>query len=294
MDSVVYEYKDGIVFKNVDDFELKHIFDCGQCFRWDEREDGSYVGVAFNRAVRVSKMENDIYIKGGKIEDYKLWMDYFDIQRDYGEIKRELSKDSILKEAITHGEGIRILNQDPFETTISFIISANNRIPMIKRAVNNISKRFGQKIEFEGNEYYGFPDADTLAAIELKDIAACGCGFRAPYIIETARDISMGKVELSNIKKMDTDAALKELIKLKGVGNKVADCIMLFSMGKSDAFPVDVWVKRVMEYFYLAPDISLKGIREYGRGKFNNLAGFAQQYLFYYARDLKGREGFKK
>lgn len=287
-------YSDGIVIKNISDFELKHIFDCGQCFRWNEDEDGSFVGITRGRASRLIKKDNDIYIKGGSLEDRDLWIEYLDLNRDYGNIKNTLSKDEVLREAIGHGEGIRILNQEPFEIVISFIISANNRIPMIKRAVENISREFGKRIEFEGRDYYAFPNPMELSLATSADLKKCGCGFRAPYIVETTREIASKRVDLKEILSMDTDKAHNELIKLKGIGPKVADCILLFSMGKQDAFPVDVWVKRVMQYFYLAPDVSLKKIREYGKTKFGSLAGFAQQYLFYYARDLKGREGLEK
>lgn len=288
------KYEEGIAFKNISHFELKHILDCGQCFRWNENEDGSYTGTAFNKTIRVIKEGKEIYLKGAKIEDEKLWLHYFDIERDYGKIINELSNDEVLKEAIKHGEGIRILNQEPFETLISFIISANNRIPMIKRAVYNISKRFGNKMSFEGKEYYSFPKPSVLSQASVEDLMECGCGFRAPYILETSKEIANGNANLEYIMSLDTDCAQKELIKLKGIGPKVADCIMLYSMGKNDAFPVDVWVKRVMQYFYLAPDVSLKKIRDFGRERFGHLAGFAQQYLFYYARDLKGKKGLEK
>jgi N-glycosylase/DNA lyase len=290
----IKEYSEGIVLENVKDFELKHIFDCGQCFRWNENKDGSYTGVAYGRAVQVIKKGNDVYIKGGKVEDEGFWRKYFDLERDYGEIKRSLSEDEVLKEAIKHGEGIRILNQEPFEIVISFIISANNRIPMIKKAVENISKNYGNKIIFDGKEDYSFPDPEALSKASVEELEKCGCGFRAPYIAETTKEIAEGRVDLNAIKNMDTDSAHKAMMELKGIGPKVSDCIILFSMGKYDAFPVDVWVKRVMQYFYLAPDVSLKKIRDFGREKFGKYAGFAQQYLFYYARDLKGKEGLEK
>lgn len=288
------EYEEGIVFKGVSDFETKHIFECGQCFRWNAEADGSYTGIAYKRAINVLKKDNDVYLKGGNIKDKDFWIYYFDLNRDYGSIKKELSKDEVLREAITHGEGIRILNQEPFETLISFIISANNRIPMIKRAVENISRKYGSRIEFDGRDYYSFPDPLKLSEVDVESLEECGCGFRAPYIIETSKEVAQKRADLDFIKSLDTDAAQKELTKLKGVGPKVSDCILLFSMGKYDAFPVDVWVKRVMQYFYLAPDVSLKKIRDFGRDKFGKHAGFAQQYLFYYARDLKGKEGLEK
>lgn len=294
MEIKVIEYEEGIVLKGVKDFELKHIFDCGQSFRWNEDKDGSYKGVAYGRASRVAKIDGDVFIRGGVIDDRDFWINYFDLTRDYGEIKKRLSEDEILKEAINHGEGIRILNQEPFEIVVSFIISANNRIPMIKRAVENISRLYGKKIVFEGNEYYSFPSPEELSKATVEELEKCGCGFRAPYIVETTKEIAEGNVDLNAIKAMCSDEAHKALMNLKGIGPKVSDCIILFSMGKHDAFPVDVWVKRIMQYFYLAPDVSLKKIRDFGREKFGSYAGFAQQYLFYYARDLKGKEGLER
>ena len=285
MNISISEYDEGIIFKNVSDFETKHIFECGQCFRWNEETDGSYIGVVSGRVVRVFKKNDDVYIKGGKIKDGEFWKNYFDLNLDYGIIKEKLSCDKILKEAVKYGNGIRILNQDPFEIVISFIISANNRISMIKRAVDKICKKFGEQIEFEGKEYYSFPEPSRLAQAEPSEIE--GCGFRTPYIIASARSIAAGEVDLNLIMKMNLEYAQSELMKLKGVGPKVSDCIALFALKKSGAFPVDVWVKRVMQHFYLAPDESLKKIREFGMKQFGDYAGIAQQYLFYYAREKK-------
>lgn len=285
MEIKVALYEDGIVFKDVRDFELKHIFDCGQCFRWNEDSDGSYIGVVSGRVARVIKKGKDVYIKGGLLQDKAFWINYFDLNLDYGRIKEELSKDEILCEAVKHGGGIRILNQAPFEIVISFIISANNRILMIKRAVENISRKFGEEIEFEGKTYYSFPTPEKLSKVSVEDIE--GCGFRAPYIVESTRAIQEGAFQLETVKNLELEAAHQELVKLKGIGPKVADCILLFSMNKNGAFPVDIWVKRIMQYFYLAPDVSLKKIRSFGMEKFGDSAGFAQQYLFYYARERK-------
>lgn len=290
----IEEYENGIVIRDTVDFDLKDIFECGQCFRWNEDTDGSYIGVISGKPVRVYKTLNDIYIKGASIADKDFFNFYFDLDRDYGKIKEELKSDSVLKEAIKHAEGIRILSQDMFEIVISFIISSNNRIFMIKRTVENISRMYGSKVAFEGRDYYSFPTPDELAKADLNGLKQCGCGFRAPYVKDTAEVIAKGNVSLEKIREMDTDDAAKELMELKGIGPKVADCILLFSMQKYDAFPVDVWIKRIMQYFYLAPDVSLKKIREFARNKFGNFAGFSQEYLFYYARDTIKKEGFEK
>ncbi|MFL0194096.1 DNA-3-methyladenine glycosylase family protein [Clostridium sp. WILCCON 0269] len=292
----IEDFEQGIIIKDVRNFELSHIFDCGQCFRWNRQKGGSYIGVAFGKIIEVEKKDNDILIYNTSEKDFKeIWCEYFDLNRDYSEIKTILSKDPILKEAVEFGCGIRLLKQDPFELVVSFIISANNRIPMIKRTIENISKKWGEALEFKGKVYYGFPKLDKLKEATLEELESCGTGFRGKYIKDTVSKIydngTEGKesydrlYDISWIKMQQDEICHKELQKFMGIGPKVADCIMLFSMQKYSAFPVDVWVKRAMNYFYLAPDVSLKGIRDFGIKKFGKLSGFAQQYLFYHARE---------
>lgn len=287
------EIENGVVIENVKNFELAHVFDCGQCFRWSRQERGSYIGVAFGRVIEVLKKGSDIVIYNtDKKEFEEIWVHYFDLNRDYSAIKEILSRDELLKQSVEFGHGIRILQQEPFELVISFIISANNRIPMIKRAINNISSKWGKELMYKGKTYYAFPSPKELSEAAVEELEACGVGFRAKYIADTADKVYKSSSEeykqeydLSFIKEQSDDDCHELLQKFNGVGPKVADCIMLFSMGKYSAFPVDVWVKRAMQHFYLAPDVSLKKIRDFGRGKFGSLSGFAQQYLFYYARE---------
>ncbi len=292
----VESFENGIVVKAVKNFEISHIFDCGQCFRWHKQKNGNYIGVAYGKVIEVEKKENDIIIYNTNKDDFEnIWVDYFDLNRDYLQIKNSLSKDPILSTSVNFGYGIRLLKQDPFEIIISFIISANNRIPMIKRAIENISSKWGKEIEYKGNVYYEFPNIEKLSAVSQEELEKCGVGFRAKYIKDTVNNIYT-KGTLKNeeynegydikwIKSQEAEECHKELQKFMGIGPKVADCIMLFSMEKYSAFPVDVWVKRAMQHFYVAPDVSLKKIRDFGIDKFGDLAGFAQQYLFYYARE---------
>jgi N-glycosylase/DNA lyase len=289
----------GVVIKEVKNFELPHVFDCGQCFRWHKQKNGNYIGVAYGRVIEVEKQEDDIILYNSSKEDfYGIWEDYFDLKRDYSLIKEELRKDPILEKSVEFGHGIRLLKQNPFEITLSFIISANNRIPMIRRAIENMSKKWGEPLEYAGNVYYSFPSIEKLFRLSQEEIEECGVGFRAKYIKDTVNKIYgcvYGKAEcaegegdkydLERIKAENDDKCHEDLQNFSGIGPKVADCIMLFSMGKYSAFPVDVWVKRAMQHFYVAPDVSLKKIREFGRDKFGDLSGFAQQYLFYYARE---------
>ncbi|MDD3225282.1 MAG: DNA-3-methyladenine glycosylase [Clostridium sp.] len=281
-------YDDHVILKEIKNFELPHVFDCGQCFRWNKTEEETYIGVAFNRVIEVARKGNDLIIYNTNKEDFeKIWIDYFDLRRDYSKIKEELKSDPILRKSVEYGTGIRILKQEPFEILISFIISSNNRIPMIKRAIKNISEKWGNKINYKGKIYYTFPDIDKVYDKNFDDFKQCGTGFRAKYIENTCKKVYENKNILAHIISLDDDNCHKELQNFMGVGPKVADCIMLFSMEKYSAFPVDVWVKRAMMHFYVAPDVSLKKIRDFGRNKFGELSGFAQQYLFYYAREMK-------
>lgn len=272
-----------------EDFEPQHVFDCGQCFRWLREEDGSYTGVVQGRVINVKK-ENDLIIfdNTNKEEFENIWFDYFDLGRNYSEIKNELKvMDEYLEKATEFGKGIRILQQDGWEMLISFIISANNRIPMIQRAINNLSEKYGKLIgEYKGKKYYAFPTPDELSQASVEDIRACQTGFRDKYIKSVVDYVSENNEDVLSYRKLNTDECIKELIKFNGVGPKVADCIALFGMQKYDTFPVDVWVKRVMEEFYVEDNLSLPKIRKFALGKFGNLSGFAQQYLFYYAREL--------
>lgn len=283
-----------ILLQDVKNFELEHIFECGQCFRWNKLSKDTFIGVAFGRVIKVKKEDAQVEICNCTEEDfYNIWEDYFDLRRDYSTVKEKLAFDPLLKESIDFGHGIRILNQDPFEIVVSFITSANNRIPMIKRAIENISKKWGSQLEFEGKIYHAFPTPEQLVKASAEELESCGLGFRAKYVKDTVEKIynSLKGVEgfhpynIYDIAKLDADDCHNALQEFNGIGPKVADCIMLFSMGKISAFPVDVWVKRAMMHFYVAPDVSLKKIRDFAREKFGEEAGFAQQYLFYYARE---------
>ncbi|MCY6957004.1 DNA-3-methyladenine glycosylase family protein [Clostridium brassicae] len=282
----IEKIENGVIIKDVKNFNLNHIFDCGQCFRWREEENGNYIGVAFGKVIEVQKIDNDVILYNTTEDEFEnIWSNYFDLYRDYDSIKQILSKDELLKKAVEYGWGIRLLQQEPFEILISFIISANNRIPMIKKVISNISQRWGKPVEYKGKTYYTFPDIEEIKNCTIEELEACGTGFRGKYIKNTVDGILKNDMTINYIKNLGDDKCHQELQKFSGVGPKVADCIMLFSMNKYSAFPVDVWVKRAMQHFYLAPDVSLKKIRDFGRGQFGELSGFAQQYLFYYARE---------
>jgi len=264
----------------VSDFNIEQIAESGQCFRWNKISNMNYRGIINGKVTEVNQIGNKVSFSGITEDEF---IYYFDLERDYSKIKKHYKKDPILKEAISFGEGIRILNQDKFETLISFIISANNNIPRIKKSVEAISKTYGKHIF---DDYYAFPLVDELKTATITELKACGVGFRDKYIFDTCKKI-IDYFDLDEVSKLSTKECKNKLLTLKGVGPKVADCIMLFSMGKLDAFPVDVWIKRIMEKLYIKEDMSLKGIEKYAKDTFGEYAGVAQQYLFFYARENK-------
>lgn len=275
-----------IIVHDIRDFNITHIFECGQCFRWNREEDGSYTGVVKNKVINVLQQKNTVEFNNINTDDFDIIKNYFDFDTDYETIKNTLNTDEIMAEAIKFGEGIRILNQEEWETMISFMISANNRIPMIKKVIENLSVSFGDYIgNYRGKEYFSFPTAERLSAAPVERILECKAGFRAPRIKAAATRFLTEKDKIYNIKNMSYDEGLAYLKTYKGIGDKVANCILLFSMKHFDTFPVDVWVRRVMQTLYVSKETKDADIRKFAENKFGKYSGFAQQYLFFYARE---------
>ena len=216
--------------------------------------------------------------------------DYFDLKTDYDVIKKELSKiDDFLKQSVEYGKGIRILKQDLWETIISFIISANNNIPRIKGIIERMSRKYGKKIVFEGKEYFSFPSMNELEIASVQDLRDLGLGFRDKRVYDTTQMFIQNKISLKELEEeKDTSKLRDKLMTLPGVGGKVADCIMLFSLRRFDVFPVDVWVRRVMNELYLKQEdeskVSKELLQKMAKEKYGEIAGLAQQYLFYQRR----------
>lgn len=281
------------ILENINSFELKDIFDCGQCFRWNLQEDGSYTGVFGNNALNIKKDKNKVVFEGiceGEIKETV--ENYFDLNRDYEKIKNKLSKiDKNMQKSIEYGKGIRILNQDLWETIISFIISANNNIPRIKGIIERLSKKYGSEIIYKGKKYYTFPKAEQLRDVTVEEYRNLGLGFRDKRLFETTQMILNKKVDLGKMQENPSTMEVREqLLTLSGVGPKVADCILLFStLKRFEVFPIDVWVRRVMNDLYIKQEdetkVSKKQIEKIANEKFGNLAGLAQQYLFYWRRE---------
>lgn len=278
---------------NVESFELRDIFECGQCFRWNKQEDGSYTGVFKNNVLNVKKNKDEIIFEGiCENEIQQTVENYFDLNRNYEKIKEQLSKiDQNMKMSIEYGNGIRILNQDLWETIISFVISANNNIPRIKGIIERLSEKYGDEIKYKGNKYYTFPTPEQLKNVTVEEYRKLGLGFRDIRLYETTKMILNKQVDIENMKNNpNTIEVREELLKLSGVGPKVADCILLFSdLKRFEVFPIDVWVRRVMNDLYIKNEdetkVNKKQIEKIANEKFGYLAGLAQQYLFYWRRE---------
>ena len=261
-----------IVISDVRDLDLEQTLDCGQSFRWEKQDDGSFSGVAFDKYVNISLDGTDMIIKNAVENDRELWFDYFDLALDYGKIREDISEiHPVLKEAAKYAPGIRILRQEPYEALCTFIISQNNNIKRIKGIVGRLCESFGDEIE---DGVYGFPTAERLAELTPDDLAPLRAGFRNRYIIDSAKKVASGEVDLELCKTADYETSRAELMKITGVGVKVADCTLLFGMHRVEAFPIDVWMKRAMEKLF--PGMTAADFGEY--------AGIAQQYIFHYSR----------
>lgn len=270
-------------------FEPVHIFECGQCFRWNKQKDNSYTGIFKNNVINVKKEDDKVIFTGNCNDDIKtICTDYFDLNQNYENIKTKLSKiDKYLENSIKYGNGIRILHQDLWETLISFIISANNNIPRIKTIIERISKKYGKKIIFQNEEYYTFPKPEDLANATVQDLRSLGLGFRDVRVYETVQKTLRKEINLQELEKEKNIETLRNaLLEIPGVGPKVADCIMLFSLKKYEVFPVDVWVRRVIsELYFNNIEQKPQTIQKFAKEQYGDLAGLAQQYLFYWRRD---------
>ena len=277
--------------KNVCDFDLAQTLECGQCFHFVKLDENDYVLTAKGRVLHVSQQADTVTFYDTEEDEYvNVWKDYFDMDRDYSAVKKKLlENDNKLKDAIESMWGVRILNQDFFETLISFIISQNKQIPHIKKIVADISAKFGTyKGTYGGADMYTFPTLEQLTNASEEDFKELKTGFRAPYIMDAIRRNMAGQFNEKELKNMDYDSCIKELMTIKGVGEKVANCVSLFGLGKKEAFPVDVWIKRIMETMYFdGVDTPKDKIAAYAKEHFGELGGFAQQYLFYYGKSIK-------
>ncbi len=268
---IIKENKNLIV-KNIECLNIALSLDCGQAFRWRVENDNIWCGVVKNKYLKIKQNENNIIFYDTTEEEFNLiWKEYFDLERDYASILSSYDEKS-LNSACEAYNGIRILKQDEWEAICSFIISANNNIPRIKGIIERLCENFGERV----GERFSFPTPEKIAELEVSDLEIIRAGFRAKYILDAAKKISTKEVDIEEIKNMSFEDAKKELLKIKGVGEKVAQCALLYGFGRLEAFPQDVWVKRIVSELY--PD----GLPECIKGT----EGIAQQYLFHWRRNL--------
>jgi N-glycosylase/DNA lyase len=286
-DDVTQEIK----LEGLKDFDLVQILTCGQCFRWHEVSKNYYRGVVANKVVDIEQTEEStVLVKRIDLVFFENYLyRYFDLGRDYGAIKAELiKKDDVVKKAISYGQGIRILNQDPFEMLLTFIISGNNNIPRITKAIGAISMAYGTLLEtIDGKAYYAFPRPDQLKSVSVEDFRKLGVGYRDKYLYDAVSAVLDQRIDLQALRVEEYKTLKTELMKVKGVGSKVADCIILFAYEHKSAFPVDTWVKKIITSFYDATLKRDRDILQFADEHFGAYAGVAQQYLFYYARKMK-------
>ncbi len=271
----------------VRDFNLEEVLTCGQCFNFMELDKDFFQVIAKGKVLRIRQEEDSLIFYDTTKDEYeRIWKDYFDLARDYGEIKSAIIKTSPeLENVIREHSGIRILNQDFFETLISFIISQNKQIPQIKQVVRNLSEMYGTKVS---DSVYLFPTVKELSENATDEgIRECKAGFRAPYILDAINKVAAGDVDEEALKHASTEEAKESLLSIKGVGEKVANCVLLFGLGRRESFPVDVWMKRIMENMYFHKDTPKEVIMDFAKEKFGDYAGYAQQYLFIYAKENK-------
>ncbi|NCC67598.1 MAG: DNA-3-methyladenine glycosylase 2 family protein [Clostridia bacterium] len=262
------------IIANADELDICKTFECGQCFRWKAEENGSYIGVAAGKILRVRSEGGNIVADCG--DDAGFWHDYFDLDTDYVVASSLFAEPEYLKTCASYGAGIRILRQEPWETLCSFIISQCNNIPRIKTIVDTLCAMYGEEL---APGLFSFPTADRLAPLSENDLAPLHSGYRAQYILDAARAVAEGTLDFEELLGMDSAEAFASVKRLSGVGDKVANCFMLYGLHRMDRFPVDVWMKRALKAHF--PE-------NYDPTVLGDFAGLAQQYIFYYARTQEG------
>ncbi len=275
IDNTLYVY-------GIDRLDLERSCECGQSFRW-HKEGECFVAPALGRVVCAKQLGDTLSIYSCTEDEEGDWISYFDLERDYAAIEDRLSRDDQLKMCIPSATGIRVFAQDPFETLITFIISANNNIGRIAGIVERLCSLCGEKVEFNGKTYSLFPLPESIAALDESELVRIGSGYRAPYIKKSAQRIADG-YELEKLRNMPLDEARREIMSFSGVGPKVADCVLLFGLGHTDAFPVDVWIGRAMSEIYFEGEKARRGELERTIRSLGSESGIVQQYIFHYAR----------
>ncbi len=274
---------DKVILTDIKHFSVAKTLECGQAFNFEKLEENFYRLTAFGRVLYLKQDDEKILMYPTNKEDFdNIWVNYFDLNTDYEYIYNKFVKDETLRPLVEYGDGIRILKQEKWECLISFIISQNNRIPQIKKCINYFGENFGEKIE----NGFAFPTPEQLSLKTVEELMESKVGFRSKYIYDCTSKVVNGEIKLEEIQEKTRDEIAQELMKIKGVGVKVANCVLLFAFSKGEAFPVDVWIKRAMETLYFeGKEQKADYIQSFAEEKFGEFSGIVQQYIFYYARD---------
>lgn len=280
-------------------FDLDSTLHCGQLFRWEKRG-GSWYGVVRGRVLKVWQEDSVLGFEGADLNFVK---SYFRLDDDLPQIVSEISRDPITTRAVKAFPGLRLARQDPWECLLSYVCATYKNIPAIQNMIFNLSESFGHEVSYEGHPFYTFPEPEVLAEASISELGKCKLGYRARLVREAALKVSHNEIDLQQLRKADYETAKAELLQIPGVGNKVADCVLLFSLEKLEAFPVDVWMRRIIERSYsryfdksfidvISDKASLSkraydAMGAFARGYFGRYAGYAQEYLFHYARSQR-------
>jgi len=266
-----------MVIQEIKNFSLSQIADSGQCFRMNRVENGAYRIIAFEKYLEARELGNGKFEFSCSADDFRdIWTDYFDLTTDYGMLKARIPQsDAFLCAAVSYGGGMRILQQDPWEITVSFIISQRKSIPAIKTAVETLCTNFGKKVSEGAVQYYTFPSAERIAALSCSDIGCCSLGYRDKYVTAAALQAVSGLIDYSALRNTDEASAKAVLKSQYGIGEKVANCILLFGLHHTNAFPEDTWIKRIIDSEYGG---------EFPKSRYDGYLGIIQQYMFYYGR----------
>ena len=275
--------------EHVTDFHLMHTLECGQSFRWQPIDEW-YYGVVDNRLLKIRQDDQALIVESSADEDTDrleaFLRNYLDLNRDLPAVLTAVDIEPYIHCAIETFWGMRILNQELWECLASFILSQNNNVPRIKGIIRTISARFGERITLDNQVDYSFPTPQSLAQAGIDSLFDCRMGYRAPYLWGVSSAIADGRFDLHGLKILPYVEAKRQLMQFKGIGEKVADCVCLLSLGHIEAIPIDVWMKRVIEQIYLKRKASIREIREFAQDYFGEYLGYAQQYLFHYARTI--------
>ena len=275
------------MFICVNDFNLHDTVTCGQIFRFKVLDDNSYTVILSDRVVNLKLEGNKLFIDSSNMDNIEsVVRNYFDLDYDYNLVnKKIISIDQDNEKIVSSCKGLKMINEPKLEVIISYILSANNGVPQIRNGLDNISKMFGEKVIFRDEEYYLFPSIDKLKNASIADFRNCKTGFRDKYIYGIVQDIVNGRFDYNLIDNMNSSDALKYLMGYKGIGEKVASCILLFGYHRFDVFPIDTWVKKYMKDKYNLDKVS--DIRKFMLDKYSNDCGLVIQYIFHYSRNIK-------